>query len=67
MTELAHRISIRDTLAQMEVGDTVGLAFDVAKGASIRSAASILGLEMERTYTVHVNRNNRTYEVTRNE
>lgn len=67
MAEILHRISIGDTLAQMQIGETIAFAFSVVKGCSVRSAASTLGLEMDRRYSVHANRDNRTYEVTRHE
>lgn len=67
MAEFVHKLSICDTLAQMQIGETMAFAFSVVKGCSVRSAASTLGLEMDRRYSVHANRDNRTYEVTRHE
>lgn len=67
MAELVHRLSICDTLEQMQSGETIALAFSIVKGSTVRSVASTLGLELDRRYGVHANRDNKTYEVTRYE
>ncbi len=67
MAELIHRLSIGDTLEQMQIGETVAFAFSLVKGCTVRSTASTLGLELDRHYSVHANRENKTYEVTRYE
>ena len=51
----------------MSVGETLGLAFDALAYQTVRSYATNLGIELDRKYSVHLNRENRTYEVTRNE
>ena len=51
----------------MAVGETLGLATSAISYATVRHYASLLGLEMARRYSVHLNREKRTYEVTRHE
>lgn len=67
MAELIHRLSIGATLEQMQIGETMAFPFSIVRGCTVRSAASTLGLELDRRYGVHANRDNKTYEVTRYE
>lgn len=67
MAELIQRFSLRDTLAQMEQGDTIGISFAMVSSGTVRSAASILGAELSRKYGVHINHLDKTYDVTRYE
>ncbi len=67
MRTLVQRTSVRATLIEMSVGETLGLAFDAIAYSTVRHYATALGVELERTYSVHLNRDNRTYEVTRHE
>lgn len=67
MTELVQKASVRATIAQMGVGETIGLACDIVSSNTVRGYAVTLGVELQRKYTVHLNRANRTFEVTRHE
>lgn len=60
------RISMRETLRQMPVGGSISVSLGTIGYASIRNACSLLSFELERSYSVHLNRVERTYEVTRN-
>lgn len=67
MTQLVRVINVAATLRQMEVGETLAICFDVIKPSSLRVAASKLGTEMGRRYTVAQNRITKMAEVTRHE
>ncbi len=67
MAELVQRLALGETLKSMDVGETVGFACDIMSSGNIRSMASFIGIQLDRKYSVHLNRENRTYEVTRNE
>jgi hypothetical protein len=51
----------------MEVGEKIAICFDVIKPSSLRCAASRLGSEMGRRYTVAEDRITKMAEVTRHE
>lgn len=67
MAELVQKASIRATIAEMSVGEMIGLACDIVPANTLRHYASILSFEMNRRYSVHLNRSNRTYEIIRHE
>lgn len=53
----------RPSILNMEVGQVI--AFAIEKMKNIRTTCSELGAIYERQYSTHVNRENRTIEVTR--
>lgn len=55
--------SLRATLKEMAVADLVH--FPVSKMSVVRSTATTLGCELERTYKTKLNREGRTVDVTR--
>ena len=67
MAELVQRLALGETLKLMSIGETVGFACDIMTSGNIRTMASTIGNQMGRRYSVHLNRNNRTFEVTRHE
>jgi len=67
MADLVMKASVRATISNMAVGETLGLAFDAVAFSTVRGYATFLSQELGRKYSVHLNRNNRTYEVTRHE
>lgn len=60
------KTSMRATLKALPVGGSCTIHFGSNSYTSIRNTACILGLEMGRQYSVHLDRAARTYEVTRN-
>lgn len=54
---------VRPSLIEMEVGQVI--AFAIEKMKNIRTTCSELGAIYQRQYTTHVNRMERTIEVTR--
>lgn len=60
---MEEKIKIRPTLLEMEVGATI--SFPILRLKSVRTQASELGMMFLRQYTTHINRYERTVEVTR--
>lgn len=65
--ELITRPSISATIVALRPGQSLTLSFDmVGSSNSLRNRASLLGEKMGRSYSVHADRETRTYTVTRN-
>lgn len=65
--ELISRPSISATILALRPGQSLTLSFDmVGSSNSLRNRASLLGEKMGRSYSVHSDRETRTYTVTRN-
>lgn len=60
-----NKTSMRATLKALPVGGSCTIHFGVNTYTSIRNTACILGLEMGRQYSVHLDRAARTYQVIR--
>lgn len=58
--------SLRATMRAMKIGDVMSISFGTRTHATVRNAASLLSLEMDRNYSVHINRETREYVITRN-
>ena len=58
-------ISMRGTLAQMNVGETFKVSLDLRRLSSVRTCASLLGSELGREYKVEVERETNNAKVTR--
>lgn len=56
---------MRATLVQMQAGECVVIPMRERASNSVRNCACLLGLEMDRKYTVKVDRVARTCKVTR--
>lgn len=62
---LKTNISMRGTLAEMGIGEEVCIPLDLRRISSVRTAASILGLELGRNYKVALERETNNAKVTR--
>jgi len=67
MTGLVQKATIRGTLQEMNIGDSIGISVDIVKSSTLRATASTLGLELMRRYEVHLDRGCRMFKVTRHE
>ena len=63
---LIQQVSVRATLIQMRVGQTITIPTELRSFSYIRTCAATLNMEFDRKYSVHLNRETRQYEVTRN-
>lgn len=54
---------IRPTIVELEVGASA--AFSIKRINSVRVMASMLGISLDRVFSTHINRENKTIEVTR--
>lgn len=63
---LIQQVSVRATLIQMRVGQTITIPTEMRSFSYIRNCAATLNMEFDRKYSVHLNRETRQYEVTRN-
>jgi TusA-related sulfurtransferase len=59
------RPSTRHKLRQMKVGEVIRVPVNEIGYTSIRNAASTLALETGQTYSVHLERKEKMYEITR--
>lgn len=59
------RPSTRHKLRQMKVGEVIKVPVNEIGYTSIRNAASMLALETGQTYSVHLERKEKMYEITR--
>lgn len=64
---MVFKISIRATMAQMTVGQTILVPVEMCAYATVRSYASVLGASMDRRYGVHRGKKATEYEITRYE
>lgn len=62
---MVTKFSMRGTFAEMQPGETVKISLGLRAYSYIRSCASLLGLEMDRKYTVTVDRAAKVCNVTR--
>ncbi len=60
-----EQISLRGSYMEMEAGDVLSVPFGVRAYSYVRHLAVAVGIETGRRYTVHVNRDEGAYEVTR--
>lgn len=59
----ANTTKIRPTLVEMSIGETK--TFHISRMKSVRTQASELSAMMDRQYTTHTDRVNKTIDVTR--
>lgn len=52
-------------MIEMQQGARMRVAVGAYGYTTIRTYASMIGFDLERTYTVHLDRETRTYEITR--
>lgn len=57
--------SLRNTIIQMEAGETIRVCADCYGYTTVRTYASTIGFATQRTYTTHLDRDAREYVVTR--
>lgn len=62
---MISNISVRGTLRAMEPNQVVEIPFGMRSYSYIYSCASMLGMEMNRKYSVHVDRQGGHYKITR--
>lgn len=62
---MVTKFSMRGTFAEMQPGETIKIPLGLRSYSYIRSCASFLGLEMDRKYTVAVDRAAKVCNVTR--
>lgn len=61
------KISIRATMAAMAIGQTITVPEEMCKYNTARNYASLLGMELQRRYGVHLLRDIRACEIKRYE
>lgn len=64
MTIEKQNKSLRNQIANMAVGERIVIGSSY-KPNTIRNYATLLGLELSRTFSAHYNRSNGTHEITR--
>ena len=65
MNKVLTRVNLRGTMRAMEVGDTFQVDAAVAQSSVVRNAASLVGLDYGRKYSVSYNRALAYFTVTR--
>lgn len=65
--ELQTRINLRGTMVTLEVGEYFVVSCDDFSGQYLRSSASNLGFDKNRKFKVNLDREARTFTVTRTE
>ena len=65
MNKVLTRVNLRGTMRAMEVGDTFRVDAAVAQSSVVRNAASLVGLDYGRKYSVSYNRALAYFTVTR--
>lgn len=60
-----EKISFRQRVINMEVGESLSIPVEVVGYTTIRGYASDLGFAYKRKYSTHRNREERTYTITR--
>ena len=63
--QTVQTISLRGSVIALDVQDTVKVPFGVRSASYVRHIAAMVGMEMDRQYTVHTNREAKVYEITR--
>lgn len=58
-------ISVRATIARLELGEQVEIPLQLRKSNSVRNCASVLGTDTGKRYSVSINRENQSCIVTR--
>lgn len=64
-TMAEKKTSLKRLMIEMQQGARMRVAVGAYGYTTIRTYASMIGFDLERTYTVHLDRENRTYEITR--
>lgn len=62
----AKKNSVRGALKALPIGGMIAVRVGDITYSGVRNTACVLGLELDRTYSVHLNRSERVYEITRN-
>ena len=62
---MQHRKSLRSRLVDLPIGGSEAVSLDNHKSASIRNCASLLGLDLQRKYEVHIDKAIRCCYITR--
>lgn len=62
---MVTRLSLRATVAEMEVGEVVRVPLKLRRYSSIRNTAALLGKELGRKYSVNVDRVSDLCRITR--
>lgn len=62
---MVQTISVRATLIQMRVGQTIVIPTEMRSFSYVRHCAATLNMEFGRKYSVHLNRDSMQYEITR--
>lgn len=65
MDKVLTRVNLRGTMRAMEVGESFQVSASVAQSSVVRNAASLVGLDYGRKYSVSYNRPLAYFTVTR--
>ena len=63
--ENQNKMSVRGAMRALPVGGAIIVRVGEMTYSGVRNTASTLGLELNRNYSVHLNRSDRVYEITR--